>query len=168
MSEARLAVETSLPFAWRPLTEPLDAHTARGNRLLLRSINAAESSLLDAHQDRLHERLETKLDLALHWLGRTLFAGVEVPAAHLLRLESEELSWEDAEAPPASGSLVRLILFPNPGLAAPLELAGEIVATEGLRRRARLLDQSEEWQDEWTQWLFRLHRRTIQAGRKPP
>ncbi|MBK6741490.1 MAG: PilZ domain-containing protein [Hydrogenophilales bacterium] len=166
MSEARLAVESHFAFTWRPLTEALDARTLRGNRLLLRSINATESSVLEAHPDRLHERLETKLDLALHWLGGVLYAGTVLPPARTLRLDAEGLAWEESAAP-ALGSQVRLTLYPNPGLAAPLELAGEIVEAGGSTwLRARLLDRSEEWQDEWTQWLFRLHRRTIQAARK--
>jgi len=165
MSETRLAVETHLAFTWRPLDQPVETHTLQGNRLLLRTINAAESSLLDAHADRLHERLETKLDLALYWLGRVLYADTERPAARALRLDAEGLSWEHPGAPEL-GSRVRLLLYAHAGLAAPLELAGELVETDGVWLRARLLDRSEEWQDEWTQWLFRLHRRSLQAARK--
>lgn len=165
MNETRLAVETQLGFAWRPSDQAVEAHTLQGNRLLLRTINAAESSLLDAHSDRLHERLETKLDLALHWLGRVLYADIAQPPVRTLRLDAEGLSWEQPDAPEL-GSRVRLFVYAHAGLAAPLELAGELVERDGLWLRARLLDRSEEWQDEWTQWLFRLHRRTIQAARK--
>jgi hypothetical protein len=161
----RLAIEIRLAFAWQPLTEALDGHTEQGNRLLLRTLNASESSLLEVHPDRLHERLETKLDLALHWLGSVLYSGTERPAPVNLRLDPEAIAWESASAL-AIGSPVCLKLYPNAGLMAPLLLAGEIVEHDGGWPRARLLDESEEWQDAWTQWLFRLHRRTIQAAKK--
>lgn len=165
MSETRLAVETHLAFAWRLLDEAIEAHTLQGNRLLLRTINAAESSLIEPHSDRQHERLETKLDLALHWLGRVLYADRERPPARALRLDVDGLSWEHP-GPSELGSRVRLLLYAHAGLAAPLELAGELVESDGVWLRARLLNRSEEWQDEWTQWLFRLHRRSLQAARK--
>ncbi len=165
MNQPRLNVEIVLPHAWRLLDDPVDAFMARGNHLLLHTLNAIESATLEASPDRAHERLEAKLDLALHWLGRVLHAGKSVPEARALRLDGEGMAWIEADAPP-SGSRLCVTLYPSTLMAAPLELEMRVEGSDGPWLRARLMDDNEEFVDAWTQWLFRLHRRTIQAARR--
>lgn len=165
MTEPRLSVEVSLPMCWQLPVVPLDAATARGNLLLLHTLNVMESSHPEASSDRTLERLEAKLDLTLHWLARSLHAGTAVPENRLLRLEPEGLAWrEDPDI--RIGSPILVSLYPSPVFQVPLELGAELVSTEGGWARVRLQNLDTDCQEEWTQWVFRMHRRMIQAARR--
>lgn len=162
MTETRLFVDIHLGFKWQTGDEPVDAGVAEGNRLLMRTLNALEGSLLDADEDRLHERLESKLDLALHWLGQVMYGRNPRPEPRSLHLDLDGVAWEE-DSSLAVGHRVHLTLFPSRSLAAPLLLSAEIIEVDGFRVRAKLLDQTEAWRDEWTRWLFRRHRQMIKA-----
>lgn len=120
---------------------------------------------MESHPDRLHERLEAKLDLALHWLGQALHDSAPIPEACPVRLDADGLAWR-ATSPAEADGRFTVILYPSPLLAAPLDLEVMSMSVEDGWLYARMLDTDEEWRDEWTQWLFRLHRRVIQASKR--
>lgn len=165
MNQPRLSVEISLPMRWQVLDAPLDTSLAQGNRLLLHTLNAMESSHPDTTSDRLLERIEAKLDLTLHWLARSLHANSPMPASRLLRLDTEGLAWQE-ESASKRGDWLRTTLYPSSAIQAPLVLAAECVSSQGGWTYARILDLGSEGQEEWTQWIFRMHRRMIQAAKR--
>lgn len=165
MNEPRLSVEVSLPMCWQALDAPFDASLAQGNRLLLHTLNAMESSHLEATSDRTMERIEAKLDLTLHWLARSLHAATPMPASRLLRLDPEGLAWRE-DSPIRIGDRLRITVYPSPSIQAPLELDAKRVSSEGGWVSARVQYLDADGQEEWTQWVFRMHRRMIQAARR--
>lgn len=165
MSEARLSVETCLAFAWRPADNgdsPPDLH---GNLLLLRAVNALEG-MAEPEAERHPERLETKLDLALHWLARVLHGSAALPRT-VLRLDAEGIAWRpEACATPAPKA--RISLYPSALLDAPLDLPVTLVGEADGWLRASLDGTDSAFVEQWEQWLFRMHRRGIQATRGRP
>jgi hypothetical protein len=165
MNDMGLQVTLRLALTWRPSPNTLDPARTRGNVLLLRALNAIESSPMDRETDPMRERLETKLDLALHWLAHTLFAIPSDQERSEVRLEQESITWRAGVDAPALGARVLLTLAPGGGPPAPLVLDAEIVEVDGPWHKARLIDSDPAWRDAWMQWLFRQHRRAIQAAR---
>lgn len=159
MTEPGFAVDTTLPFAWRP--GALTPAMAHGSLLLLRVVN-----LLDAHEpepDAGHERVEARLDLMLHWLGMQLFGERAVPAPLPVRLEAGRIEWP-ADAAPAAGEAI-LDLYIHPAMAAPLKLPARVAHFQSGRVAAEVILGSGELSDAWTQWLFRRHRRAVHEAR---
>lgn len=164
MTETGFVVECPLAVRWLPLTEAaaVNPHRDRGNLLLLRTLNLMAASY-EGEGERVLERIETKLDLMLHWLGLSLHG--EPPALlTAVRLEGHRLTW-CPDPLPASGARVVLLLHPHPELAAPLALSGEVEKLESGQVTVQLDAMSEDLADQWTQWLFRLHRRAIHMAR---
>jgi len=159
MPESGFAVETTLPFAWR--RGPLPPGASHGSLLMLRVANLLDTR--DPEQDRVQERVEARLDLMLHWLGRQLFGQVAIPDPTSIRLEADRIEWT-ADKGLDAGDIV-LDLYIHPALAAPLQLAARIAGWEAGRIAAELRFESEELSDAWTQWLFRCHRRAVHEAR---
>lgn len=158
MTEPGFAVDTTLPFAWRPGT--LTPATGHGSLLLLRVVN-----MLDGHeieQDAGHERIEARLDLMLHWLGMQLFGDGQAPEATPLRLMTERVEWSEEAVDTTD---VVLSLHVHPAIAAPLQLAAKVVESGEGRMAAELLFANPDLADAWTRWLFRRHRRAVQEAR---
>lgn len=164
MTEPRLNVDTCLAFAWRPCPAgddaPADLH---GNLLLMRAVNALEGRTAELDGERHDERLETKLDLALHWLARVLHGAPTAPMT-ALRLDAQGIAWRAEVSAPAARQ-ARLTLYPSARLDAPLDLPVRLAMDEDGWLRASLDESDEAFLEQWQQWLFRLHRRGIQVAR---
>ena len=166
MNEPLFSVEAALPFAWQTVeAESMDCQdTQQSNHLLLKALNALEIPE-PGEQSKAQERLESKLDLMLLWLGQVLHGKAGQPEKQTLRLDNDGISWQVAD-PVAEGSMVKLALYPSSQLGAPLQLWVRVVSHHGASWvRGAFCCQDEGFQNEWSQWLFRRHRREIQAHR---
>lgn len=158
MAEPSLAVEITLPFAWKP--GGLSSAMSHGSLLLLRVVN-----LTDIHEpeaDRTQERIEARLDLMLHWLGMQLFGDDETAAKMAIRLEADKIGWLGAR--PDHDDIV-LSLHIHPAITAPLRLAGRVIDCREGRVTAQLTFADPDLADAWTSWLFRQHRRAVHEAR---
>ena len=169
---AELYCELHAALLWRetrPEPATLDA-VLREAALLLTAINQMEATHeaepAAAEQRRL-ERLEAKLDLALHLLARALQPAT--PAGErALRLSPEDAAWDD-DAPPAAGTALMLELCPSSALPLTLRLPALAVQAEAGRARARFVDLPEALREALYQFVFRRHRQAIRArGATPP
>jgi hypothetical protein len=155
-----------MPLAWHPasLDENARQSLMREAALLLNALNQMESSHdLEGGgaENRRLERLEAKLDLALHLLARTLEPG-PAPAARNVVLSPLGVEWNDKQAP-AAGTRLILELRPSPHL--PLTLRLPALAQDPLPglARARFEDLPEALDEALHQLVFRRHRQAIRA-----
>ena len=167
MPEQLFHVETQLPFAWALTPEEQDTDAMRlGARLLLNAINQMET--VPGHPDRSEpgmERLEAKLDLMLHWLGQSLYAGPPLPQAIEVRLDAEGIVWSSGNLPDIGETLI-LSLYLHPALAGPLQLPARVTDSDAGKVRVEFIEMDETLRDLWSQWLFCRHRRAIHAARE--
>lgn len=161
-----LLCECRMPLVWREAS--LDNHARetamREAALLLAAINQMESSHdlePGGPENRRLDRLEAKLDLALHLLARAL-EPVGAPAPRLVRLGAEAVEWEDAQAPVEGAALI-LELRPSDALPLTLKLPAQALAPVADRARARFVGLSETLNDVLVQFVFRRHRQAIRA-----
>ena len=156
----------TMTMTWHPIRPEAGARAdlLREAALLLSALNQMEGvheAETGGAESRRLERLEAKLDLALHLLARVLEPG---PAAEALAvpLSPDGAEWPDA-APPASGAGLVLELRPSDRLALTLKLPA--VALEPLPGRARVRFENlpEELGDAWYQFVFRRHRQAIRT-----
>lgn len=169
MTDAGLQVELRLPWVCQRRGLTLQAHAElwEQNLLLLRVLN-----LMPPHTP--HEvdaeastaRLEAKLDLALHLLARVLGGDTPAPAPATITLSAEGCRGTIAE-PLQTGEHCLVKLRPDPALALPLDLPAVVVSQAGAFTTLRWLDMPAPVQEAWEQWLFRQHRRAVQAQRRP-
>lgn len=159
MTEAGFRIDTALPFACQP--GELDATAERGSLLLLRVVNLMD--LHEAEPDRAQERTEARLDLMLHWLGLQLFGDTPMPDTVPLGLAPMQVDWPGEPLP--VGERVVLSLHVHPAMAAPLRLAGRVIAHAPGRLAAELIFADEALADAWSQWLFKRHRRAVHEAR---
>lgn len=156
----------TMPLTWREAApDPARSQALlREAALLLAAVNqlegGRESDASHAENRRL-DRLEAKLDLALHLLARVLEPNP--PAGpKTVHLGAETLAWAD-ETPPAQGLSILISLRPSEQLPLTLELPALAQAPEGSMAEARLQDLPEEFADALTQFIFRRHRQAIRA-----
>jgi len=162
-----LRVELRLPFAWLPAAKARAAHCMAGSRKLMRACNEIEAMAHEHEASPTLSRIEAKLDLMLHWLGQSLFENRPRLEETRLWLNPTGLEWE---IQPASADLPEtdvgwIELEPGPVLPGRLEWPARLLPAVSGRRRAEFIDLDEEMADLWTRWLFRRHRRAIQATR---
>ncbi len=163
-----LQCECRVPFAWRAAgAEDAAARAGAVHQatLLLDAINQMEASSHegepgDAGQKRL-ERLEAKLDLALHLLARSLQPAVTLPE-RTVWLSPEGAAWQD-DAPPIPGTDLDLELRLSAALPLPLRLPAVAVAADGGRARARFVEPTEALSEALYQFVFRRHRQALRA-----
>lgn len=161
-----LLCECRMPLAWRE-SQPEPARRQammREAALLLAAMNQMESSHemeSGTGENRRLDRLEAKLDLALHLLARALEPN-SPPAGQMVRLGAERAEWLD-ENPPREG--IHLVLDLRPSEHLPLTLTLPAVASAPLPglARVRFSDLSEALTDALTQFVFRRHRQAIRA-----
>jgi len=159
MSETGFTVATTLPWSWQAGPPATDAR--RSNLLLLKVAN-----LLDQHepdQEDASKRIEAKLDLMLHWLGRQLFGEYEMLNATPLVLSGCHIEWEDTGHDWVEGN-GRLNLIIHPDLPGPLMLVGQLHKRDGYCHVEFDLPDNET-SEAWDRWLFRMHRRAIHDAR---
>jgi len=161
-----LSCTSPMPLAWHPvhLDENTRQSLLREATLLLIALNQMESTHEQdsgGTENRRLERLEAKLDLALHLLARALEPGPP-PTTRSVVLSPLGVEWNDEQAP-AAGTLVILELRPSAHL--PLTLRLPAVAREPLPGQARvsLVDLPEALDDALHQFVFRRHRQAIRA-----
>lgn len=161
-----LMCECRMPLAWREASPDEAARTAmlREAALLLTAINQMEGGHElepGGGENRRLDRLEAKLDLALHLLARALRPEASSPPLRV-RLGAESLEWEEA-SPPAEGTPLMLELQPSDSLPLALQLAARALPPEDGLARARLDGLPEELADALVQFVFRRHRQAIRA-----
>jgi hypothetical protein len=161
-----LICECRMPLVWREAR--LDEHERqammREAALLLTAVNQMESSHeleSGGGENRRLDRLEAKLDLALHLLARALEPATP-PTARVVRLGAEAVEWQDAQ-PPGEGVALVLELRPSETLPITLKLPAVALAPAPGLARARLVDLSEALNDALVQFVFRRHRQAIRA-----
>jgi hypothetical protein len=165
MSEGLLC-ECRMPLIWRKaaLDEATRQAMMREAALLLAAINQMESGheieAAGAENRRL-DRLEAKLDLALHLLARALEPAAAV-APRPVNLSAEGAEWQDRD-PPAEGVSVILEIRPSEALPLNLNLIAEALAPGENLARVRFTGLSEELNDALVQFVFRRHRQAIRA-----
>ena len=167
MSSDGLWCECSMPLSWRvDALDPAARQRCLSEAgLLLNAFNQIEvmpeSGLgepASAEAKRV-ERMEAKLDLALHLLARALEPG-PLPPSRAVRLSPQGVSWDDA-APPAAGSRLLLELHPSPAL--PLALRLPVLALEHADGMARAVfsELPSPLEEALHQFVFRRHRQAI-------
>jgi hypothetical protein len=161
-----LACECLIPFAWRA-TDP----DAPGGEVLLRgeaalllvAINQLEAGheLESSAADSRLERIEAKLDLALHLLARVLNTG-PAPAVRHVRLTPEGAEWNESTPPPEG---TRLILEFHLSEALPLsvKLTAIAIASSPDLARAQFTGLGGDLEDALYQFVFRRHRQAIRS-----
>ncbi|MCS6786909.1 MAG: PilZ domain-containing protein [Thiobacillaceae bacterium] len=165
MSTAGLCMDLVLPWSWRPLaagqSDRLWAHTGR----LLRVVNLSEGQTVrELATDAAHARLEAKLDLLLTLLAETLQPTV-APTSATLSLSTDGCSlplqgnWQAGD-----GGVLQLYLAP--ALALPAQLPSRIRGLDQGRAQLHWPDMPAEVREQWEQWLFRQHRRSVQEHRR--
>ncbi len=161
-----LKCECRMPLIWREavLDEATRQSMMREATLLLAAINQMESGheieSAGAENRRL-DRLEAKLDLALHLLARALEPAA-ASAPRLVKLGAEGAEWPDRD-PPAEGLSVILEIRPSEALPLSLNLVAETLAPAESLARVRFAGLSEELNDALVQFVFRRHRQAIRA-----
>ena len=161
-----LSCTCAMPLAWHPadLDERARQRLLREAALLLAALNQMEGT----HEmegggtdNRRMERLEAKLDLALHLLARTLEPGAAPPIRNVV-LSPLAVTWDDTQAP-AAGTPLLLELRPSELLPLTLRLPALAEAPQQGQARARLGKLSEALDDALHQFVFRRHRQAIRA-----
>jgi len=161
-----LSCTSEMPLAWHPasLEENERQRMMREAALLLNALNQMESSRdLEGSgaENRRFERLEAKLDLALHLLARTLEPGA-TPLLRNVTLSPQSVEWNDEHAP---GAGTPLILELRPSEHLPLTLRLPAMARDPLPglARASLVNLPEALDEALHQFVFRRHRQAIRA-----
>lgn len=161
-----LTCQCRMPLSW--YADELDAETAaqslREAALLLAALNQIESSHdLEAStpENRRLDRIEAKLDLALH-----LLAGQLQKNCHSQRLPVDlsptSASWPDTK-PPSEGARVLVEFSPSSALPLNLKLPAIGLAPENGMARVRFEALGETLDDALYQFVFRRHRQAIRA-----
>jgi hypothetical protein len=107
------------------------------------------------------ERLESKLDLALYLLARTLAPG-PAPEPREVRLSPGEIQWRD-DAPPREGAALLLEVHASDALPLALRLPVVALSPRDGWARATFSGLSEPLSDALHQFVFRRHRQAIRA-----
>lgn len=161
-----LSCTFSVPMSWWPenLNEADRLARMREAALILAALNQMESSHemeSSGPDNRRFERLEAKLDLALHLLARALHPGAP-PSAREVMLSPREITWSDPH-PPSAGEPLVLELRPSEQLPLSLKLpAFGLEPLNGLAR-ARIENPPEALDEALHQFVFRRHRQAIRA-----
>jgi len=160
-----LLCESRMPLAWSEASpeDPERQAMMREATLLLTAINQMEGGheTEPGTDNRRLDRLEAKLDLALHLLARALEATAPGDA-RLVRLGAEAVEWEDADAP-AEGTALVLELRPSEALPLTLKLPAVALVPMAGMARAQLAGLPEALNDALVQFVFRRHRQAIRA-----
>lgn len=172
MSDHALGVELTLPFVWIPDSagtrdaQPVWRETLLVLRLLLTQDAAP---LRDGDHPGGLERLEAKVDLVLHLLTRprTGAAAPLHPTPLVLQTDGLVIP-QGLSGDPAQGDSGLVLLDPGSPSPLALGLPVHLVHRDGAGTVLAWRDPPPELSDPWTQWLFRQHRRAIQAGHHQP
>ena len=161
-----LSCQCEMPLAWR--AAQLDAHVRQAGMNEATYLLVALNQMEGVHEpeaggpeNRRLERIEAKLDLALHLLARGLNSGAQ-PASRLVQISPEGASWPDP-APPAEGSALIVELYPSEALPLGLLLPAIALPPDSGHARVRFADLPEALAEALYQFVFRRHRQAIRA-----
>lgn len=160
-----LLCQCTMPLSWKESAP--DAATRKAMlgeaALVLAAINQMEggNDVESGPENRRLERLEAKLDLALHLLARSLEPQAPPPGT-TVRLGGETVEWHDDQPPPAGAALV-LELRPSEALPLSVRLPAAALPAAGGMARARFEALGEDLAEALTQFVFRRHRQAIRA-----
>ncbi len=161
-----LACLCSIPLSWREadLDEAARLAMMREATLLLTAINQMEAAheMEGASQEnRRLERIEAKLDLALHLLARALEAGAP-PPSRPVKITPVGAEWDDP-APPRTGAALVLELRLSQALPLTVQLPAFAQAAPSGMVRADFSGLPPDLEDVLHQFVFRRHRQAIRA-----
>jgi Atypical PilZ domain, cyclic di-GMP receptor len=168
MADEMLRVAASLPLGWerRDFTAAEPDALWHGSLLTLRVANLMESAPgREGESERGPERMEAKLDLALYLLAKALQAQHPPPEPAALTLMAEGIRFHASAPPPVDAELL-LHLYPSAGLPLPVQLPVRVAAVDAGQVSVHWLSMPEAAREAWEQWLFRQHRRAVQAIRE--
>lgn len=167
MTEQGLWCECHIPLIWKPAggLETMPLGLEREALMLLTAVNQMEAmhdldTGMGAENRRL-ERLESKLDLALYLLARTLAPG-PAPEPRDVKLSPGEIHWRDG-TPPGEGMTLLLEIHASDALPLALRLPVLALSPQAGWARAVLSGLPEPLSDALHQFVFRRHRQAIRA-----
>lgn len=167
VTEQTLQLTLDLPHRWERLSLPAQAvdglwqHDLR----VLRVLNETETHAhREAEAQPGRERLEAKLDLALHLLAQALYGGQTPPPPRAISLSAAGAELASTEALHMGEHLV-ITLYLSSTLALPVRMPAEVVEAGPQRFTVRWSGMPEACLDAWEQWLFRQHRRHVHEQR---
>lgn len=173
-----LIYEDLIPLRWSAvtltLTEAQRARLQEANEEALRMIAALDehpaetSNEHDAVAQEL-QRLDFKLNLVLDLVGQLLSQHLVLPAPMPVRLGSNSMEWDAADAP-GVGGLVNVELFLSRKYPRAITLHGrvrQVDALEGVHRVEVIFEGvSALVQESLEKFIFRHHRRRIAHARR--
>ncbi len=171
---ASLACHASLAFHWQRLTDAeLDHGLSCWQEQNLQTIN---NILLFEHLPRelkeeesetslyLH-RLDHKISLMMELLCQVMASQRVIPAAQLVDITADGLSWE-ADRLPSEGELILLEIYLSQHYPGPLTLPSEVTRISGTDCTVEFLSLTEALRDKLEQLIFLYHRRQIAESKK--
>jgi hypothetical protein len=168
MADEMLKVDAALPMSWaqHDFTDTETESLWHGSLLTLRVANLMEAVPgRESESERGSERLEAKLDLSLYLLAQALSGGRRPPPPSALTLMADGVRFRAATPPPMEANLL-LHLYSAAGLPVPVQLPARVVEVDANQVQVRWLSIPEPAREAWEQWLFRQHRRAVQALRE--
>ncbi|MCU0841115.1 MAG: PilZ domain-containing protein [Thiobacillaceae bacterium] len=167
MTDAGLRVTLDLPCALERLDDSgarLDA-VLRQSLLVLRVVNQAEGHPgREGEAESQLDRLEAKLDLALHLLARSQ-GGERAAPMRTITLHAGGFDLADDQGHQAGDRLL-LHIHLCAALPLPLRMPAWVVQCGAGLLRAEWIDLPAMLSETWAQWLFRRHRRQIHEQRE--
>lgn len=154
----------SIPLGWKPAGDDTLqlARQVHEASLLLVAVNQMEAmrDMDITHQEnRAMDRLEAKLDLALHLLARTLISE-HTPPVRETRMSPVNIAWLDT-APPEVGTRIVLELYATDILPIALHLPAVVDEPQGGYAQATFDDLPDLLSEALYQFVFRRHRQAI-------
>jgi hypothetical protein len=174
-----ICCEERLPLGWRLVDSPPEAleaarlYDAALTRLYA-ILSVSDAQTLDPSEEGSPRpqdlvRIEARLNLLLALVGELLRAQFPPPAAVPVRLSGEWVEWETPVPPPA-GAHLRLDLYLNPLVPAPVTVPARVEALDpsgaGSRVRAVLVEPPAAFASAMEKLVFRFHRRRVAELRR--
>ncbi len=161
-----LSCTCEMPLTWQPAQlDPQALRTALIEAtVLLVALNQMEGmheAESGTPENRRLDRIEAKLDLALHLLGRSLASG-DRPADKRVRLFPEGACWPDP-MPPAEGTVLIFEIHPSEAVPLSLKLPAIALPPGDGEAEVRFVDLPEGLADALYQFVFRRHRQAIRT-----
>lgn len=176
--EHQVCYKDTLPYLLHlrdaPLTDTMTTNYNRSNEFTLQTLFTLDDSGRDSEDAGDEARMElakldSKLNLLLHWVGKLIqnHSPIPAPCPILLSAQGAQLC---APTCVQEGDLVMLELYLNEQFPQPLELPATVIKTapsNPIQPNTTVLFQhlSEQCSDLVTKLIFRRHRRQI-AQRK--
>ncbi|WP_137938053.1 PilZ domain-containing protein [Chitinivorax sp. B] len=160
-----------LPDGWIALVDGW----MQANQALLAGLAAMEAGGSEQEHEfdaaRQPDRIEAKLNLALHLLAQLMASQCQQTRPQAVTLHADMLIWH-VDTPLATNNNVLLSLLINSRIPEPLRLPAKIIGCEQISSNSwRISAHFEHVTQSVTDWLertiFRYHRRQIQARFHP-